>query len=100
MRYRTDLRTGQRTGILPLTCRAGRHILAGPDRYLVTVAGDDLLAIMCLACRDDGVPRDSWVLRHYGPQPDRVVLDDTPYQDIGHSPIFERSPVFRPPHRK
>jgi hypothetical protein len=84
VRYRTDHHAGDRTGILPWSCRSGRHRL-GPGRYLVTAAGPNLLEVGCLACRDEGVTPDAWVLQTYGPPPRSVVLDDAPYRDIGIS---------------
>lgn len=95
VRYRTDHATGERVGILPATCKRGRHTFVG-GQYEATVSrpnGLEVLRVACLGCRAENDPDYAWLLTLEGPTPARAELDDRPYSDI--EPRFMQRPVGR-----
>jgi hypothetical protein len=80
--YRRD-GSGQRVGMIPATCKRGLHNLAqGGYRTRVADGDGTLLKVMCTACSAAHDPDYAWSLTIAGAPPDRVEMDDEPYQDV------------------
>lgn len=80
MRYRIDVHTGRRIGILPATCKRGEHSLTEVG-YQAT-EHDGVLHVTCRACRAVPKPDHSWHLTTTPPAPDAAELDDSTYANI------------------
>lgn len=94
VRYRYDVVTGKRIGIMPATCKRGVHSLAEVG-YEATER-DGRLVIRCKACAAIPKPDHSWHLTSTAPTPSSAELADGPY--VGIDPHFVARPVARTPH--
>lgn len=87
VRYRSD--AGERIGVLPASCKRGKHSLATVG-YKAT-AHDAVLNLSCEACAAEPHPDHFWVLQLEGDPPARVELDDQAYRGV--LPRFIAKPV-------
>lgn len=89
VRYRIDGTTGRRIGILPATCKRGKHAL-----HLMGYEAserDGELRLACLSCQADRDPDYAWRLTTTPPAPDAAELDDRPY--AGVDPHFQQNSI-------
>lgn len=82
VRYRTDPGSGEWVGILPATCKQGRHSLSRTGYTARTVQDTGVLRVECTACVAVRDADYAWSLVLHGPPPARAELDDGPYADI------------------
>ncbi|MGZ3140446.1 hypothetical protein ACVDFE_00215 [Lentzea chajnantorensis] len=87
VRYRID--AGERVGVLPASCKRGKHSLTQVG-YRATTHGD-VLHVSCEACAAEPNPDHYWTLQLEGALPARAELDDGPYRDV--QPRFISRPV-------